>query len=69
MPEIDRSALLVDSRALSKETPRTGCRTMDILHVAGALQIKPTVFISFDRRQRDLAGLVGLSVLPEEVIE
>lgn len=28
--------------------------TMDILHVAFAIQLRPEVFVSFDKRQRKL---------------
>jgi len=65
VPEVDRSALMSDFRTLSRQTPRLGCRTMDILHVAYALQLLPKLFISFDDRQRALAAHAGLSVLPK----
>ncbi len=64
-PEIDRNGLMLTFRELSRETPRTGCRTMDILHVACALMLAPKRFISFDERQRILASSVGLNVLRE----
>lgn len=67
VPEIDRNALSASFRSLSCETPRTGCRTMDIYHVACALQLEPEGFISFDGRQRALASGAGLRVLPEEL--
>ena len=40
---------------------------MDVLHIACALQIGAECFISFDERQRALAVIAGLSVLPEVV--
>ncbi len=61
-PEIDRSELLNTFRRLSAETPRLGCRTMDILHVACALQISASEFLSFDQRQTTLARHAGLKV-------
>lgn len=64
LPEIDRAALMADFRTLSAETPRLGCRTLDILHVACALQVEPTLFLTFDQRQRDLARHAGLDVGP-----
>ena len=64
-PDIDRSELMTTFRVLSQETPRIGCRTMDILHVACALQLAPQQFISFDDRQRRLAEHAHLTVLPE----
>ena len=66
VPEIDRDGLMKSFRALGRETPRTGCRTMDILHVACALQLATERFISFDERQRTLAAGAGLDVLPEQ---
>ncbi len=65
VPEVDRGALMADFRALTLETARLGCRTMDILHVACALQLLPKQFVSFDERQRALAICAGLTVVPE----
>lgn len=42
----------------------TFCRTLDILHVAAALELGAGELVSFDRRQRVLAGRAGLQVLP-----
>ncbi len=63
VPEIDRVELMRTFHRLSRETPRTGCRTMDIFHVACALQIPACRFLSFDRRQAALARLAGLAVI------
>lgn len=63
-PLIDRVEMNAKVRELSRETPRLGCRTMDILHVACALQLNPSSFISFDQRQRSLAKYVDLDVEP-----
>jgi hypothetical protein len=49
-------------KKLSALKPRLGCRTMDILHVACACQLKPQLFISFDHRQQKLGEAAGLSV-------
>jgi len=65
VPEVDRGALMADFRTLSLQTARLGCRTMDVLHVACALQLSPKQFISFDERQRALAIHAGLEVAPE----
>lgn len=62
-PEIDRTALLRDFHQLSRETPRTGCRTMDIFHVACALQIPSCRFLTFDGRQAALARFAGLDLI------
>lgn len=64
VPEIDRSALMRAFRILSQHTPKLGCRTMDTLHVACAMQLRVGTFISFDARQCALAAQAGLSVLP-----
>jgi predicted nucleic acid-binding protein len=62
-PALDRSALMESFRQLSAETPRLGCRTLDILHVACALQLKADTFVTFDTRQRALAEHAGLRAL------
>jgi predicted nucleic acid-binding protein len=41
-----------------------GARTLDVLHVASALILKPDVFLTFDKRQSQLAKAEGLRVLP-----
>lgn len=41
-----------------------GTRTLDVLHVASALVLKPDVFFTFDKRQSQLAKAEGLRVLP-----
>jgi predicted nucleic acid-binding protein len=43
---------------------RLGCRTLDIIHVATALVIGASYFITFDRRQSSLAKQAGLFVKP-----
>jgi predicted nucleic acid-binding protein len=48
---------------LSRErTPGTGCRSLDVLHVALALVQGAEAFLTFDRRQRALARAEGLKV-------
>lgn len=49
---------------LSAETPRLGCRTMGILHVACAMEIAATAFLSFDQHQNALAAHAGLNLAP-----
>jgi predicted nucleic acid-binding protein len=41
-----------------------GCRTLDIIHVAAALVLGSTEFVTFDGRQGALAKLAGLTVKP-----
>ena len=64
--DVDRHQLLAGFRRLSEQTPGNGCRTMDILHVACALQLDPVHFVSFDARQRSLAAAAGLSIMPTD---
>ncbi len=47
-----------------KRTPRLGTRTLDILHVASALEFRAKTFYTFDRRQGALAKACGLTVHP-----
>ena len=50
---------------LSEEhAAREGQRTIDLLHVAVALECDAKIFLSFDRRQRKLAHAAGLKVKP-----
>jgi uncharacterized protein len=44
-------------------TATFGCRTLDVLHVAAALELDLRIFVTFDRRQRQLARAVGLKVI------
>ena len=50
-------------------SPQIGCRTLDILHVAAALVLHATEFVTLDERQRRLAlaaGLNAVSLSPAE---
>jgi len=50
--------------ALSKRhTVRLGTRALDVLHVASALTLETTHFVSYDERQRALAKAAGLRLL------
>lgn len=62
VPELDRIDLMQTFRDLSRHTPELGCRTLDILHVACALQMCADEFLTFDTRQRQLAHRAGLTV-------
>jgi predicted nucleic acid-binding protein len=63
-PEIDRHSLMETVHRLGAATPRLGCRTMDIFHVACALEIRASEFLSFDQRQNQLAAHAGLLLSP-----
>lgn len=64
----DHQAYLHRALDLSKRhAAGIGCRSLDILHVALALELKAPSFVSFDRRQRRLAEAVRLKILPEEL--
>ncbi len=51
-------------RISEAHTSSTGSRAYDITHVAAAVVLKADTFLSFDGRQRTLAGLLGLMVAP-----
>lgn len=44
-------------------TPAIGSRALDVLHVATALELGLRDFVSFDRRQQQLARAAGLKVV------
>ena len=57
-------ATLRRARELSQShTPTLGCRTLDVLHVATALELGLQSFVTFDSRQRRLAVAAGLKVV------
>jgi len=41
-------------------TPSLGCRSLDVLHVASALELELKNFLTFDGRQQKLAKAAGL---------
>lgn len=45
------------------KTATLGCRALDVLHVAAALELGLRDFITFDRRQQRLARAAGLKVM------
>ena len=52
-------------RMARRRTPQLGTRTLDILHVASALEFKAEMFYTFDHNQARLAKTEGLRVAPE----
>ena len=52
-------------RLAYQRRPRIFLRSLDAIHLATALSVRTTVFVTVDGRLRDLAEAVGLKVLPE----
>jgi predicted nucleic acid-binding protein len=48
----------------ARHSGSVGCRSLDILHVAAARNLRARQFLSFDGRQRSLAQQLGLTVKP-----
>jgi predicted nucleic acid-binding protein len=49
---------------LSREhTPSIGCRSLDVLHVASAIELELKHFATFDVRQQQLARAAGLKLM------
>jgi predicted nucleic acid-binding protein len=64
-PAYDLVAVFHKAEELSaKYAAATLARSLDILHVATALVIRVSAFVSFDERQRKVARRAGLKVLP-----
>lgn len=51
-------------RISAAQTLTMGTRAFDITHVAAAVLLKADTLLSFDGRQRTLAGSLGLNVAP-----
>jgi predicted nucleic acid-binding protein len=58
-----RAALRRASEVARAHTATIGCRTLDVLHVATALELGLREFVTFDRRQHQLARAIGLKVI------
>ena len=59
----DMPAVLSLSKSLSlRSTSTGGHRTMDIFHVATAVHLGAEKFLTFDARQKTLAGQAGLEI-------
>lgn len=64
-PRYDLAEVFLRAERLSaKHSGDTGTRSLDLLHVAAALECRCTEFASFDQRQRKTATLAGLKVIP-----
>jgi predicted nucleic acid-binding protein len=58
-----RVALNQAAKLSQKHTPKLGTRSLDVLHVACALELKLPHFLTFDERQQQLAAAVGLKLV------
>ena len=58
-----RATLRMAADIRRAQTASIGCRSLDVLHVATALQLGLRRFVTFDRRQQELARAVGLTVI------
>lgn len=62
---LDWTRAFQDAEALAaKHTDTFGCRSLDILHCAAAKIIGCGEFVSTDARQKGLAQVIGLKLLP-----
>ena len=59
-----RAALNRAAELSRNHTPTLGTRSLDVLHVACALELKLRHFLTFDTRQQQLAVAAGLKSLP-----
>ena len=57
-----RAVVEAEASALN-DTPVVGCRTLDVLHAAAAKLMGVSEFCTFDTRQSNLAGRVGLTAV------
>jgi predicted nucleic acid-binding protein len=58
-----RAALNRAAELGQRHTPKLGTRSLDVLHVACALELNSRYFLTFDQRQRMLASAVGLKTI------
>jgi predicted nucleic acid-binding protein len=64
-PPCELAAVFRRAETLSAaHTVATKCRSLDLLHVAAALEIGSREFASFDERQRAVARKSGLAIIP-----
>lgn len=67
-PAYDLGAVFIRAEQLSARlSGDIGTRSLDLLHVAAALEAGCTAFASYDIRQRKGAALAGLSLLPVKI--
>jgi predicted nucleic acid-binding protein len=58
-----RAAVNRAAKLSQRYTPKLGTRSLDVLHVACALELKLPHFLTFDLRQQALAKAVGLKLV------
>jgi hypothetical protein len=58
-----RAALNRAASLSERYTPECGLRSLDVLHVACALELKVRHFLTFDERQQTLSNAVGLRTI------
>jgi hypothetical protein len=49
---------------MERKSASLGTRSLDLMHVAAAMLLEATAFLSFDDRQRKAAAAEGLGVFP-----
>jgi len=59
---VSEEVFALSHRLAERWTTKLGVRTLDILHVAAALELGADSFETFDQRQRTLAEAIGLKV-------
>ena len=65
-PAMDLEAVFLQAEVLSaRHAAETGARSLDILHVAAAVELEADAFASLDERQRKVAAKAGLKLLPK----
>jgi predicted nucleic acid-binding protein len=58
-----RAALNRAAQLSAAHTPKLGTRSLDVLHVACALELNLRRFLTFDERQQNLAAAAGLKLV------
>ena len=65
-PAYDIGAVFIRAEQLSaRHSGDIGTRSLDLLHIAAALEAGCSAFASFDARQRKCASLAGIKVIPK----
>jgi len=62
-----RAALKGAADLSRKHTSTPGCRSLDVLHVASAIELQFKQFTTFDSRQQQLAKAAGLKLVTPTV--